>query len=239
MKNCELCNRLARIYCESDHANLCWDCDLKVHSANFLVAKHSRSLLCHVCQSSTAWSAAGAKIGRTASVCERCVNDEGTGRQEEEEEDDVEEEENEDEDEEEIDLEDIQVVPWSSTPPPPPASSSSSDESLNSHEIFSSKRIREDDDSGTSTSHREVGAPAAAAAAEDHGGDEFVDSFSTRMRMPSKIQRTEESLTGRVETTGCSATIEFIGRINRQQMNSSPVGAIAEFCGLGQGYKSR
>lgn len=208
MKNCELCNRLARIYCESDHANLCWDCDLKVHSANFLVAKHSRSLLCHVCQSSTAWSAAGAKIGRTASVCERCVNDEGTGR-EEEEEDDVEEEENEDEDEEEIDLEDIQVVPWSSTPPPPPASSSSSDESLNSHEIFSLKRIREEDDSGTSTSHREVGAPAAAA--EDHGGDEFADSFSTRMRMPSKIQRTEESLTGRVETTGCSATIELIG----------------------------
>ncbi|MCD7455704.1 hypothetical protein HAX54_029180 [Datura stramonium] len=168
MKSCELCNRVGRIYCESDHANLCWDCDLKVHSANFLVAKHSRSLLCHVCQSLTAWCAAGAKIGRTVSVCERCVNDEGTGR-EEEEEDDVEEEENEDEDdEEETDLEDIQVVPWSSTPPPPPSSSSSSDESLNNHEIFSLKRMCEDDDSGTSSSHREVGVPPAATNMSTH-----------------------------------------------------------------------
>lgn len=129
MKNCELCNGLARIYCESDHANLCWDCDLKVHSANFLVAKHSRSLLCNVCRSPTVWSASGAKIGRTVSVCERCVNDEETDREEEE--------------KEEIDLEDIQVVPWSSTPPPQPeSSSSSSDESLT--DFFSLKRMRKD-----------------------------------------------------------------------------------------------
>lgn len=125
MKNCELCNGFARIYCESDHANLCWDCDLKVHSANFLVAKHSRTLLCNVCQSPTVWSAAGAKIGRTVSVCDKCVNDEGNSREEEEE-------------QEEIDLHDIQVVPWSS----PPASSSSSNESLT--EFFSLKRMRED-----------------------------------------------------------------------------------------------
>ncbi|OIT01738.1 PREDICTED: putative zinc finger protein CONSTANS-LIKE 11 [Nicotiana attenuata] len=142
MKNCELCNGLARIYCESDQANLCWDCDAKVHSVNFLVARHLRSLLCHVCQSPTAWSAAGAKVGRTVSVCERCVNDERSGR--------------EGEDEEEIDLEDIQVVPWSLTLPPP-ASSSSSDESVHSHKYSSLKRMREDDDdSGTSTSHREM-----------------------------------------------------------------------------------
>lgn len=128
MKNCELCNELARIYCESDHADLCWDCDLKVHSANFLVAKHLRTLLCNVCQSPTAWSAAGVKIGRTISVCEKCVNEEGNNRQEEE--------------EEEIDLEDFQVVPWSSTSPPPPASFSSSDQSLT--EIFSLKRMHED-----------------------------------------------------------------------------------------------
>ncbi|XP_006351949.1 B-box zinc finger protein 21-like [Solanum tuberosum] len=202
MKNCELCNGLARIYCESDHANLCWDCDLKVHSANFLVAKHSRSLLCNVCQSPTVWSATGAKIGRTVSVCERCVNDEETDREEEEE-----------EEEEEIDLEDIQVVPWSSTPPPQPASSSSSsDESLTP--IFSLKRMRDDDDSGTSTSHREVN--MLSPAAKDHGGDEpaeFVKSFS--MRMSSKIQRTGEILPGRVENIGCSATMELIGRINR------------------------
>ncbi|TMW99251.1 hypothetical protein EJD97_002845 [Solanum chilense] len=199
MKNCELCNGLARIYCESDHANLCWDCDLKVHSANFLVAKHSRSLLCNVCRSPTVWSATGAKIGRTVSVCERCVNDEETDREEEE--------------KEEIDLEDIQVVPWSSTPPPQPeSSSSSSDESLT--DFFSLKRMREDDDSGTLTSHREVN--TLSPATEDHGGDEaaeFVKSFP--VKMPSKIQRTGEILSGRVENIGCSATLELIGRINR------------------------
>ncbi|KAK3014362.1 hypothetical protein RJ639_009084 [Escallonia herrerae] len=47
MKRCELCNSIARMYCESDQASLCWDCDARIHSANFLVAKHLRTLLCH------------------------------------------------------------------------------------------------------------------------------------------------------------------------------------------------
>ncbi|XP_019054700.1 PREDICTED: zinc finger protein CONSTANS-LIKE 9 [Nelumbo nucifera] len=74
MKECELCNHPARMFCESDQASLCWDCDAKVHGANFLVARHSRSLLCHVCQSPTPWKASGAKLGPTVSVCEKCVN---------------------------------------------------------------------------------------------------------------------------------------------------------------------
>ncbi|KAE9458159.1 hypothetical protein C3L33_09938, partial [Rhododendron williamsianum] len=41
MKWCELCSNPARIYCEADGARLCSNCDDKVHSANFLVAKHS------------------------------------------------------------------------------------------------------------------------------------------------------------------------------------------------------
>lgn len=154
MKICELCKGLARMYCESDNASLCWDCDAKVHSANFLAARHSRSLLCQVCQSPTAWSAAGAKLGKTISVCDRCVdgyyhrdeveesesvNDEGSGTEDEE--TDYEE----DEDEEEIDSEDIQVVPWSTTTPPPPASSSSSEDSSNVRRNVSSKRMREVD----------------------------------------------------------------------------------------------
>ncbi|KAF4392698.1 hypothetical protein G4B88_029437 [Cannabis sativa] len=57
MKDCELCGLRARMYCESDQASLCWDCDEKVHGANFLVAKHSRSLLCHVCNFPTPWMA--------------------------------------------------------------------------------------------------------------------------------------------------------------------------------------
>ena len=70
---CELCGQLARTFCESDRANLCWDCDEKVHCANFLVAKHSRSLLCRACQSPTPWTASGRKLTPTVSVCEGCV----------------------------------------------------------------------------------------------------------------------------------------------------------------------
>lgn len=72
-KNCELCKGAARVYCESDQASLCWSCDAKVHSANFLVARHVRSLLCHSCHSPTAWSGSGHKLGRTLSICEPCV----------------------------------------------------------------------------------------------------------------------------------------------------------------------
>ncbi|KAJ6925625.1 hypothetical protein NC651_010124 [Populus alba x Populus x berolinensis] len=74
MKRCELCDSLAKMYCESDQASLCWDCDANVHSANFLVAKHSRTLLCHVCQSLTPWTGTGPKLGPTLSVCDNCVN---------------------------------------------------------------------------------------------------------------------------------------------------------------------
>ncbi|KAL3508600.1 hypothetical protein ACH5RR_028001 [Cinchona calisaya] len=70
---CELCSKAAaRMYCESDEARLCWECDEKVHSANFLVAKHSRSLLCHLCQSPTPWKASGTKLPPTISLCESC-----------------------------------------------------------------------------------------------------------------------------------------------------------------------
>lgn len=73
MKNCELCKGLARTYCESDQASLCWTCDVKVHGANFLVARHTRSVLCHACQAPTPWKASGAELGVTVSVCENCV----------------------------------------------------------------------------------------------------------------------------------------------------------------------
>lgn len=72
-KACELCGLAARMFCESDQASLCWDCDEKVHSANFLVAKHTRATLCHVCHSPTPWKASGPSIGRTVSVCGGCI----------------------------------------------------------------------------------------------------------------------------------------------------------------------
>ncbi|RDX80804.1 B-box domain protein 31, partial [Mucuna pruriens] len=119
MKKCELCKVPARIFCESDQASLCWVCDAKVHGANFLVARHSRTLLCRTCLSPTPWKASGARLANAASVCERCAAGE-------------EAEESEGGNDEELDAEDDgdnQVVPWSSTPPPPPASSSSSESS--------------------------------------------------------------------------------------------------------------
>ncbi|KAH7843814.1 hypothetical protein Vadar_021053 [Vaccinium darrowii] len=73
-KRCELCKSTATIFCESDQANLCWDCDTKVHSANFLVAKHLRTLLCHVCRSPTPWNASGERLCKTVSVCQSCVD---------------------------------------------------------------------------------------------------------------------------------------------------------------------
>ncbi|XP_041009140.1 zinc finger protein CONSTANS-LIKE 4-like isoform X2 [Juglans microcarpa x Juglans regia] len=164
MKNCELCKVPARTYCESDQASLCWNCDAKVHGANFLVARHSRTLLCHSCHSQTPWKASGSKLGHTVSVCESCVR--GTGNKEEErqseggndvdlrqddddnEVDDIfndhdfddasDEEEEEEEEEEEADN---QVVPLSTTLPPPSTSSSSSEEV--SVTTLSLKRMRE------------------------------------------------------------------------------------------------
>lgn len=48
-KICELCRKEATIYCESDNAFLCWNCDDEVHGANFLVARHLRQPLCSSC----------------------------------------------------------------------------------------------------------------------------------------------------------------------------------------------
>ncbi|XWS63342.1 hypothetical protein CRYUN_Cryun06bG0087100 [Craigia yunnanensis] len=157
MKSCELCKLAARTYCESDQASLCWDCDSKVHGANFLVARHVRCLLCHTCQSLTPWRAAGSKLGHTVSICERCVN--GGDREEseaenDEEGDDYEEADSDDDVSVSDDVEegDNQVVPWSTvanTPPPASSSSSSEDSSGGYREVskstnlFSLKRLRE------------------------------------------------------------------------------------------------
>ncbi|KAL4308815.1 hypothetical protein GQ457_01G024600 [Hibiscus cannabinus] len=48
---CELCKEEASLYCSADSAFLCWNCDRKVHHANFLVARHVRRILCSKCKS--------------------------------------------------------------------------------------------------------------------------------------------------------------------------------------------
>ncbi|XP_071694150.1 uncharacterized protein [Rutidosis leptorrhynchoides] len=146
MKSCELCKLTARIYCDSDQAYLCWTCDTKVHSANFLVARHSRNLLCRVCQSPTPWTASGERLGPSAvSVCDKCVFRGTSGDREEEESHGVNDVSVDDDDEYdadedgEIELDndddddgddDIQVVPLCCTPPPAASSSSCDDNSV-------------------------------------------------------------------------------------------------------------
>ncbi|XP_054813157.1 zinc finger protein CONSTANS-LIKE 12-like isoform X2 [Prosopis cineraria] len=47
---CDLCGFVrAVVYCESDSARLCLNCDCRVHSANALSHRHPRSLLCDNC----------------------------------------------------------------------------------------------------------------------------------------------------------------------------------------------
>ncbi|KAK2987273.1 hypothetical protein RJ640_017576 [Escallonia rubra] len=144
MKRCELCNSIARMYCESDQASLCWDCDARIHSANFLVAKHLRTLLCHSCQSMTPWTGSGPKLGPTVSVCDSCVdgrvstNDrdaEDEGDDDNDDDDDDDDDEDSDDDGGDEDDGENQVVPLSSSSTslarPPVSSSSSSEESFN------------------------------------------------------------------------------------------------------------
>lgn len=73
MRKCELCDFPANLYCESDEANLCWKCDTKVHSANFLAAKHTRTLICHVCKSTTSLHVSGSRFGPGTSICHGCI----------------------------------------------------------------------------------------------------------------------------------------------------------------------
>lgn len=160
MKICELCKNPARTRCQPEEVNLCWACDARVHSANFLAARHLRILLCNVCQSPSPWKASGAKLGPTVSVCEGCAGSAGGGGESGsnnrsgsnsryeitrgDDESDVDEcdddEEEEDEDDDVVDAfgvddtedGDNQVVPRSSSPPPPSTTSSSSSEESSS-----------------------------------------------------------------------------------------------------------
>ncbi|PIA45825.1 hypothetical protein AQUCO_01600219v1 [Aquilegia coerulea] len=151
-KECELCSLPAKTYCESDEASLCWNCDWKIHSANFLVAKHERSLLCHICSFPTQWKSSGSKLGSTLSICEKCVKNNCKRRslvvhqqqQDESEgdnEDTTDDEEEDSEDEEDEDA-DNQVVPWNSTDQTSSSSCSNSEKS-SSIKPVSMKRIRE------------------------------------------------------------------------------------------------
>nr|QTY32146.1 BBX transcription factor [Oxybasis rubra] len=72
-RNCELCNGEASLYCPSDNAFLCYSCDSKVHCANFLVARHVRSLICPNCRKTDGNRFSGAVVPPPATVfCRDC-----------------------------------------------------------------------------------------------------------------------------------------------------------------------
>ncbi|KAL2633843.1 hypothetical protein R1flu_005322 [Riccia fluitans] len=71
-KRCELCGDRATVYCPADDANVCWSCDAKVHSANFLVARHSRSVLCSKCCQPTDCRTSGSHPSPLSRLCAGC-----------------------------------------------------------------------------------------------------------------------------------------------------------------------
>ncbi|KAL0739048.1 hypothetical protein Bca4012_015258 [Brassica carinata] len=180
-KKCDLCDGVARMYCESDQASLCWHCDGKVHGANFLVAKHTRCLLCSVCQSPTPWKATGLRLGPTFSVCDSCValksagggRDGGLSSTERivtenpgqeisgfgnddggDGAESYDDDEDEDEDEEYSDEEDEaenQVVPWAAAAQPFPVTSSSSSDGGGGGLVEKRKRDCSDEEIGCSS----------------------------------------------------------------------------------------
>ncbi|TYH21292.1 hypothetical protein ES288_A04G032100v1 [Gossypium darwinii] len=219
MRKCELCGRLARMHCESDQANLCWDCDFKVHGANFLVAKHNRTLLCRVCQSPTPWLASGRNLGSAVSVCDSCVVNgnnkcESSEREYGEEEEEEEEEGDYDNDaveesgeEEEAEIEDAenQVVPWSGESSPLSISKPiTSLKSLSSNERegggggggngdggFGLKRMRED---LSSWSDDETGCSSSQVSSRGSSNGEASSSMeSSRLLKQPKIAEINQS----------------------------------------------
>ncbi|KAJ8759998.1 hypothetical protein K2173_010854 [Erythroxylum novogranatense] len=81
---CELCDREATLYCDSDAAFLCSACDFNVHNANFLVARHVRRLICSECESITGYGFSGARPPSVRRLsCRSCSpGNEGGGEEE-------------------------------------------------------------------------------------------------------------------------------------------------------------
>ncbi|XP_004507021.1 B-box zinc finger protein 32 [Cicer arietinum] len=72
-KTCELCNQQASLYCPSDSAFLCRNCDDAVHAANLLVARHHRQLICSKCNGFTGIHISGTELRRLPSTCQSCL----------------------------------------------------------------------------------------------------------------------------------------------------------------------
>ncbi|KAG2245366.1 hypothetical protein Bca52824_092790 [Brassica carinata] len=240
-KKCDLCDGVARMYCESDQASLCWNCDAKVHGANFLVAKHTRCLLCSACQTPTPWKATGLRLGPTFSVCDSCValksaagevnegrlrrrDDDDDGDSAEsyddgEDEDEDEEYSGEDEDEEDVDDEEAenQVVPWSAAAAaqlPPVMSSSSSDGGGGD---LTAKRTREysDEEIGCSSAQESNFSPPLKRPSRDELALRSTVAINSLVRLEG-----ERVLNGAVDSSPSSSS-SFISAISKMRRDLS------------------
>ncbi|XP_011033038.1 PREDICTED: B-box zinc finger protein 32-like [Populus euphratica] len=72
VKVCELCQREAVLYCDSDAAFLCFECDSNVHNANFVVSRHLRRVICSACNSLTGSSITGTAPSLRRVTCLSC-----------------------------------------------------------------------------------------------------------------------------------------------------------------------
>ncbi|CAI0410108.1 unnamed protein product [Linum tenue] len=75
-KICELCAGAPDVYCNSDDAFLCFNCDARVHQANFLVSRHLRLLLCRTCRCLTQNSVFGPRSLPHSAACAACSSSE-------------------------------------------------------------------------------------------------------------------------------------------------------------------
>ncbi|XP_042496935.1 B-box zinc finger protein 32 [Macadamia integrifolia] len=71
---CELCDGEASVYCSSDSAFLCWDCDARVHGANFLVGRHVRRTVCSKCKAFDGNHISGVGFRPVRSICRLCTS---------------------------------------------------------------------------------------------------------------------------------------------------------------------
>lgn len=69
---CELCGESATLRCNADDADLCWKCDAEVHSANYLMARHMRLVLCSGCKADTECRTSGPSPCPLARSCADC-----------------------------------------------------------------------------------------------------------------------------------------------------------------------
>ncbi|CAI5483866.1 unnamed protein product [Closterium sp. Yama58-4] len=73
---CALCPAPATVHCPADSANLCASCDLAVHSANTIVHRHVRTVLCHCCAAPTTVQICGLPASTAATppcLCASCM----------------------------------------------------------------------------------------------------------------------------------------------------------------------